>query len=193
MLRDTNRKFVGHFAYFQLARRSHHLVAEDDATMPNDNRVHEMEQQFNELRQAIAKDIAERFEASERRLRDGLSKDLAARFEAGEQRLREGLSKDLDARFEAREQRLRESLSRDVARQLETAQQHLEGCMQMHAEDLKGHVTMAAEGYGGTLNGIQRELKDFRAEWRQKADDTDGILANHAGRLVALEQTRSRD
>ena len=123
--------------------------------MPNNNRFHEMQQQFNELRQAIAKDIAERFEASE--------------------------------------QRLRESLSQDVARQLETAQQHLEGCMQMHAEDLKDHVTKAAEGYGGTLDGIQRELKDFRAEWRNKADDTDGILANHAGRIVALEQTRSGD
>jgi len=123
--------------------------------MPNNNRFHDMQQQFNELRQAIAKDIAERFEASELRLR--------------------------------------ESLSQDMARQLETAQQHLEGCMQMHAEDLKDHVTKAAEGYGGTLDGIQRELKDFRAEWRKKADDTDGVLANHIGRIVALEQTISGD
>ena len=123
--------------------------------MPNNNRFHDMQQQFNELRQAIAKDIAERFEASELRLR--------------------------------------ESLSQDMARQFETAQQHLEGCMQMHAEDLKDHVTKAAEGYGGTLDGIQRELKDFRAEWRKKADDTDGVLANHIGRIVALEQTISGD
>ena len=123
--------------------------------MPNNNRFHDMQQQFNELRQAIAKDIAERFEASELRLR--------------------------------------ESLSQDMARQLETAQQHLEGCMQMHAEDLKDHVTKAAEGYGGTLDGIQRELKDFRAEWRKKSDDTDGVLANHIGRIVALEQTISGD
>ena len=142
--------------------------------MPDNNRFPEMQQQFNELRQAIAKDIAERFEASERRLRDGLSKDLASSLEASEQRLRE-------------------SLSQDMARQLETAQQHLEGCMQMHAEDLKDHVTKAAEGYGGTLDGIQRELKDFRAEWRNKADDTDGVLANHIGRIVALEQTISGD
>ena len=65
--------------------------------------------------------------------------------------------------------------------------------MQMHAEDLKDHVTKAAEGYGGTLDGIQRELKDFRAEWRKKADDTDGVLANHIGRIVTLEQTTSGD
>jgi hypothetical protein len=88
---------------------------------------------------------------------------------------------------------LRESLSQDVARQLETAQQHLDGCMQMHAEDLKDHVTKAADGYGGTLDGIQRELKDFRSEWRKKADDTDGVLTNHAGRIVAIEQNVSSD
>lgn len=57
----------------------------------------------------------------------------------------------------------------------------------------KRTVTKAAEGYGGTLDGIQRELKDFRSEWRKKADDTDGVWANHAGRIVALEQTISRD
>ena len=140
--------------------------------MADDDRIHEMQQQFNELRQAIARDIADRFEASERRLRDGLSKDLATSLEASEQRLRD-------------------SLSKDMARQIETAQQHLEGCMQMHAEDLKELVTRAAEGDGGTLEGIQRELKDFRAEWRNHADDTDGILANHTGRIVALEQTIS--
>lgn len=141
--------------------------------MPNNDRFHEMDQQFNELRQAIAKDIAERFEASERRLR-------------------EGLSKELDARFTASEQRLSEKLTRVIVEQLETAQQHLEGCMQMHAEDLKDHVTKAADGYGGTLDGIQRELKDFRAEWRNKADDTDLILANHAGRIDAIEKNLSK-
>ena len=191
--RNANPEIVGDSTYFLLAHRSQDVVAEDDATMADDDRIHEMEQQFNELRQAIASDIAERFEASERRLRDGLSEDVATSIEAGEQRLRDGLSKDLDARFEAGEQRLRGSLSQDVARQLETAQQHLEGCMQMHAEDLRDHVTKAAEGYGGTLDGIQRELKDFRAEWRKKADDTDGILANHIGRIVTLEQTTSGD
>jgi len=151
MRRNTNSKIIGDSTDLYLARRSHRLLAEDDATMPNNDRFHEMDQQFNELRQAIASDIAERFEASERRLRDGLSKDLAARFEASEQRLGE-------------------SLSQEVSRQLGTAQQHLEGCMQMHAEDLKDLVTKAAEGYGGTLDGIQRELKDFRSEWRKKAD-----------------------
>lgn len=142
--------------------------------MPNNNRFHEMQQQFNELRQAIASDVAKQIEASEQRLCEGLSKDLATSIEASEQRLRE-------------------TLSQDSARQLETAQQHLEGCMQMHAEDLKDLVTKAAEGYGGTLDGIQRELKDFREEWRKKADDTDGILANHAGRIAAIEQTISGD
>jgi DNA anti-recombination protein RmuC len=63
--------------------------------MPNNNRFHDMEEQLNELRRTIAKDIAERFEASERRVREGLSKDLDTSLEAREQRLRDGLSKDL--------------------------------------------------------------------------------------------------
>lgn len=142
--------------------------------MANNKRTYVMQEQLDQLRQAIASDVAKQIEASEQRLRDGLSKDLATSIQASEQRLRE-------------------SLSQDVARQLETAQQHLEGCMQMYAEDFKDHVTKAAEGYGGTLDGIQRELKDFRAEWRKKADDTDGVLANHIGRIVTLEQTTSGD
>lgn len=140
--------------------------------MPDEKRIHEMQQQFNELRQAIAGDIAERLEASEQRLREGLSNEVAARFEASERRLSE-------------------SLSQVVARQLETAPQHLEGRMQVHSEELKDLVTKAAEGYGGTLEAIERELKDFRSEWRSKAGDTDRVLANHAGRIVAIEKTLS--
>ena len=194
--RNTNLEIVGDSTYFLLAHRSQGLVVEDDVTLRLSFRAgggeqqadYVMQEQLNELRQAIASDVTKQIEASEQRLRDGLSKDLASSIEASEQRLRDGLSKDLATSIEASEQRLRESLSQDMARQLETAQQHLEGCMQMHAEDLKDLVTKAAEGYGGTLDGIQRELRDFRAEWRNKADDTDGILANHAGRIVAIEQ-----
>ncbi len=110
--------------------------------MANDDRSQQMQQQFNELRQAIASDIAERFDASERRLR-------------------EGLSKDLDERFAASEQRLTEKLTHVIVQQLETAQQHLEGRLQVHMEDLKGLVATTAEAYGGTLDGIERKLGEM--------------------------------
>lgn len=122
--------------------------------MANHDRSQGMQQQFSELRQAIATDIADRFEASERRLA--------------------------------------ESLTQVVVRQLEAAQQHLEGRLQPHAEDLKDLVTRAAEGYGGTLEKIERDL----SELNQKIDNGFSVhgstLADHNRRLVRLERARRR-
>jgi hypothetical protein len=132
-----------------------------------------MQEQLEVFRRTIAGDIADQLAASEKRLSERLSSDLAA-----------GLN--------VTEQRLTEKLTQVIVKQLETAQGHLAGRMQVHAEELKDQVTKAAEGYGGTLDGIQRELKDFRAEWRKQADDTDLILTNHAGRLVAVEDRLSQ-
>ena len=137
--------------------------------MANDNRIQEMQQQFNELRQAIASDIAERFEASERRLRDGLSEDLDDRFAASEQRL-----------------------TQVIVQQLETAQQHHEGRLQVHMEDLKGVVTTTAEAYGGTLDRIERDLGEMNKKMDARFSDHDKALANHGQRLVTLERARRR-
>ena len=171
--------------------------------LTNDERIQAMQQQFNELRQAIANDIADRFEAGERRLRENLSKDLAERFEASEQRLRDNLSKDLADRFAASERRLREDLSKDLAAQLTAMGEQLEDRLErrldarlshrlnVQAEQLREIVTTAADNYGGVLAGIKREVADFRDEWRKEADDTRGILANHRGRIEAIEKTLS--
>ena len=137
--------------------------------MANEDRIQAMRQEFSELRQAIASDIEER-------------------FQAGERRLREGLSKDLDERFRASEQRLTESLTQVIVRRLETAQQHLEGRLQVHMEDLKGLVTRTAEGYGGTLDRIERDLGELKQEMVTKFSDHDQALANHGQRLVTLER-----
>lgn len=37
--------------------------------------------------------------------------------------------------------------------------------------DAKDSVKKAAEGYGGTLERIERDLNEFRSEWRHKSDD----------------------
>lgn len=141
--------------------------------MANGNRDSEMQEQFEEFRRTIGSDIADQLAASEKRLSERLSNDLAA-----------GLN--------VTEQRLTEKLTQVIVEQLETVQGHLEGRMQVHAEELKDQVTKAAEGYGGTLDGIRRELKEFRAEWRKRADDTDLVLTNHAGRIVAIETKLSK-
>ncbi len=53
--------------------------------------------------------------------------------------------------------------------------------------EAKEHVQKAAEGYGMTLDRIERDLGEFRTEWKTKAEDTDRILANHVDRIVTLE------
>jgi cytochrome c556 len=107
------------------------------------------------------------------------------KFEA----LRQAIASDVADQVARLGQQLRKDLSGDIAKQLETAGEHLAGRMQVHAEELKDQMQKAAEGYGGTLDGIQRDLKEFRAEWRKKADDTDLILANHNSRITVLEQS----
>ncbi len=59
--------------------------------------------------------------------------------------------------------------------------------LQLQAEELREIVRTAAGNYGGVLDNIQRELADFRQEWREKNADTDGVLLDHAQRIVALE------
>ena len=148
-------------------------MAEDDATMAQKDQIQEMQQQFNELRQAIAADISERFDASERLLRDGISKDL-------------------DERFAASEQRLTEKLTHVIVQQLETAQEHLEGRLQVHMEDLKGLVTTTAEAHGGTLDGITRKLGEMSEKMDTKFSDHDKALGDHNQRLMTLERARRR-
>ncbi len=196
--------------------------------MANDERMPEMQQQFNELRRAIADDAAHQLAASERRLREGFSRDfetrqearagrdqlardfdarletrvtglseklsvdMAAGFAAGETRLREGLSAEMATRFDASERRLTQTLSQVVARQLETAQQHLEGRLQVHAEDLKGLVTKAAEGYGATLETIDRKLGALNRKVDVGFADHGKVLADHSRRIVRLEHGRRR-
>ena len=54
--------------------------------------------------------------------------------------------------------------------------------------DAKDRVKKAAEGYGGTLERIERDLNEFRSEWRHKSDDTDRVLTDHVNRIGALER-----
>lgn len=60
--------------------------------------------------------------------------------------------------------------------------------MAIMLEDAKDSVRKAAEGYGGTLERIERDLSEFRSEFRSKSDDTDRVLTDHVNRIVELER-----
>ena len=168
----------------------------------------EMDPKFEALRQAIAGDVANQItrlgqqlgkELSNdisqqvtvvgRQLRKELSGDISQQVTLVGEQLRKDLSGDTSQQVTSNGQQLRKELSGDIAKQLETAGEHLAGRMQVHAEELKDLMQKAAEGYGGTLGGIQRELKEFREEWRKKSADTDLILANHNSRITGLEHS----
>ena len=60
--------------------------------------------------------------------------------------------------------------------------------MKMHFENLETKVTLAADGYGGTLQKIERELADLNKKVDTKFDDHAAILRDHSKRIVALEK-----
>lgn len=159
--------------------------------MAADNRIQAMQQQFNELRQAIASDIADRFEASERRLREGLSMEMADRFQASERRLRDNLSKDMADQFTAMGAGLEERLEKLEERIEQRLDARLGHRLNVQAEQLRAIVKTAADNYGGVLAGIERDLAEFRKEWRNETADTRKVLANHGGRIEAIETLSS--
>lgn len=73
---------------------------------------------------------------------------------------------------------------------LTAAERRLSKQARVNVEAVKSEGRLAAEGYAATLESIERELKDFRSEWRAKTDDIDRVLSNHVGRIEEIEKTR---
>jgi hypothetical protein len=88
--------------------------------------------------------------------------ELAAQLEATSSQLEKRLEKGLEARLGQR--------------------------ISVQAEELREIVRTAAGNYGGVLGGLQREIAEFRDEWRKNAEVTNKALTNHLERIVVLEQ-----
>ena len=87
-------------------------------------------------------------------------------------------------------QRLKSELTTVFADQFAAAERRLVGQFKIHAEEMQAQAKLAAEGYGATLEGIERSLKDLATKWDTKIGDHDLVLANHAKRIENLEQRR---
>ena len=59
--------------------------------------------------------------------------------------------------------------------------------LQVQTEDLREIVRTAADNYGGVLDGIHRALRDLNLKVDLKFGDHGRVLADHNGRLNALE------
>lgn len=60
----------------------------------------------------------------------------------------------------------------------------------LNMDDLKQEVKLAGEGYGATLEGIERQLVELNAKVDTKFSDHDSILADHGLRITTLEERR---
>ena len=151
-------------------------MEEDDATMAT-KWDEEMTNRFDQLQRALTDEIRTQFVTLGGQLETRLEQRLGERLEERlEKRLGERLEARIDKRLAASEERL-------------TA--HISQTIQVQGESLRDIVKTAADNYGGVLDRIDRELGEFRQEWRVQTEDTTRVLANHHERLVVLEATGS--
>ena len=62
---------------------------------------------------------------------------------------------------------------------------------QLNQDELKDRITMAADGYGGTLESIKRAMDELNLKVDTKFTDHDSVLAGHHQRITALERRSS--
>ena len=119
-----------------------------------------MDPQFEELARVIGKNVEERIDS---------------RFG------------DFEKRIESRLGDFEKRIVGAVASKLDALETRVEGRMQVHFERMEDLVKRAAEGYGGTLESIDRRLDRLETKWDTKIGDHDSILDNHNKRITTLE------
>src|SRR6188472_381760 len=106
--------------------------------------------------------------------------------EAVEKRLSGAFEESFKAHIDQFEHRAEQSFKT----QIDQFEQRAELRMQMHFENLETKVTLAAEGYGSTLEKIERELVALNKKVDDKFADHDVVLLDHNKRLTELEKPR---
>jgi DNA anti-recombination protein RmuC len=103
---------------------------------------------------------------------------IAERFDAVDQRLDK-----VDQRLDKVDQRLDK-----VDQRFDKMEERVLDAFKTQTEDLRDLVMKAAEGYGATLDRIERTLADSHREWREMFAVHDRVLENHGDRISALER-----
>ena len=79
-------------------------------------------------------------------------------------------------------------LTRHVDGRLHATEERLSEQARVNVEAVKDQAKLAAEGYAGTLDGIQRDLTEIKSVLRTRFEHDDGVLANHNTCITTLEQ-----
>jgi iron uptake system EfeUOB component EfeO/EfeM len=90
---------------------------------------------------------------------------------------------------ESVEKRL-ESHSQDIKDQINKLENRVEERLQIHYEGVRDQVKRGAEGYGATLESIDRRLDRLEHEWNRNFQMHSQVLKSHADRIDAIEKLR---
>ena len=129
-----------------------------------------MEPQFEELAQRITRDVSA---AVSKDVTAAVTKDVTA-----------VVTRDVTAA-------VTKTVNSHVTEVVTAAERRLSEQARINAETVRSEARLAAEGYAATLDGINRRLESLETAVTVRLDDHDKVLANHAGRIVALEQKQS--
>jgi exonuclease VII large subunit len=128
--------------------------------------------------------------ATERRLSEQAQTNLdglSAAFAATERRLSEQVQTNLDAAERRLSEQARVNLD-TVTTALTAAEQRLADQAQVNVEAVKSEARMAADGYAGTLESIERRLDRIEGALDSKFTHYDAVLKDHNDRIRTLEQ-----
>jgi hypothetical protein len=140
-----------------------------------------MDPQFEELARVIRAQVAE-----------DASHAIAALETRLEQRI-DSLETQLEQRSVALETQLEQrsvAFETRLGQRADALEDRLEHRMQVHFERMEGLVHRAAEGYGATLESIDRRLDRLETKWDTQIADHGSVLTDHGRRISALEGTR---
>ena len=144
-----------------------------------------MDPQFQELASEIA-------DAVEKRLSGTFEERIATRVEERlsgtlEQRIKTHIDKSEERVATQVEKRLSGAFEERIKTHIDEFEKRAELRMQMHFENLEGLVKVTAEGYGASLERIERDLGKLNSKFDTKFGDHDRVLADHNERITKPE------
>ena len=101
--------------------------------------------------------------------------------------LQRALTDEFRTQFAAMGGQLEQRLQTQIVTMGGQLEERLSHRLQVQTEDLREIVRTAADNYGGVLDGIHRALRDLNLKVDLKFGDHGRVLADHNGRLNALE------
>ena len=82
-----------------------------------------------------------------------------------------------------------QELAREISEAVTAAlTEAVEKRLQLHFEGVREQVKLGAEGYGATLESIDRRLDRLEREWKRNFRLHSKVLKNHSERLGAIEK-----